>query len=543
LLARDHLNMGLDSEKGTLSHYARLTLESMKESQAAGEALVAALASAPEPLKLGIIASLAERGEKAAVSSIATYIDSDNGALAKAATEALGRIGGKKAASAIRTAHARQAEQSIRLAQQYSLLDAASDITPDDAHMLMREGCNPGIRAGAFIRLATVDPKRARNALVEILNDLDDPLRAALLRAGMESGDVLTRDILVADLKSATWSDQLVLLGAIQDLKLKAYERDVIALLPATKDKPRDAAIHTLAVIGGRESFEPLYEVYRDDPSEAVTFAITRLPVPSVDAELLKTVAEDSDQEVRLAAMTPLMLRNPVGAIELFNRLAGPGQPDTIRKAAYRTLESIGNVDSCNVLVATIVQGDGWQRLAQTSLKRLCVAAGREDDIWQGAFKPALDSTVDDDAREALLAVLDGVACNGSLSYLKGIIADPTHTLRPAALRSLARWPQFAAGEVWLGVMVTTGALPEDIAAAKRGILRALSQDDIVAHANLKLKLAAKAIQQARTLDFKQAVLARYDAPSQYERRRMKELWKPLLADTNIVEQVRALMD
>ncbi len=520
----------------TMSHYARLTLESMKESESAGKALVKALKKVPDPLKIGIIGSLAARGDEKAVRTISKYTRSDDMALATAATEALGRIGGKKARSAIlKTPHLE--------AQQAGLLAAGNNANSDDAYRLMVEGCNPAIRTGGYIQLAAADPERARNALMVSLQQTNDPARAALMRAAMEAGDVLTRDTLIADLQSAPAADQHVLLAAIEDLELKEYEQDVIALLPDVDGKLRDAAIYTLATIGGAESFEPLYKAYQENAGEVVTFAISRLPVPSIDAELLRTVAGDADMDKRLSAITPLMLRKPDGAIDLFNRLAGPEQPETLRKAAYKTLESIGDVESCKVLMAAVVQNDAWRRAAQTSLKRVCVSLGKGDDIWRDAFKPALDSAADDEAREALLAVLDGAACGGALSYLKTIVKDPENALRPAAMRSLARWPQFEAGDVWLEVLAGDGATPDDIAAAQRGVVRVLSRDEIRADTDRKLKLAAKAVQQAPTLEFKQAVLACYDKPSARDKGRMKKLWKPLLDDTNIVAQVQSLMN
>ena len=704
----------------TMSHYARLTLESMKTSEAAGKALLTSLKAAPDALKIGIMGSLSVRGDKEAVRAIAKYVDSDNIALAKAATEALGRLGGKKAVSVIRKAHAKQAKRSVEpaetlarakvirdpgtlcrlqhtgrspmgegcvtsegkpgwkgeyfngstcdgdpvlvrcdeeilfdwdmgspderiqpddftvrwtgtvtppesrvytlfadaddqisiavdgvplvtiskegfkreaqvtleagtayavevtfgeltghariklawdclsgeqqalvacklatvvpVAQQGSLLTAGDAARESDLHTLMMEGRNPGVRTGAYIQLAAADPKRARNALLESLKKVDDPARPALLRAAMEVGDVLTRDTLIADLQSVPPSDQRVFLAAIEDLELKEYEQEVIALLPNVDGKLRDAVLYTLATIGGPDSFDPLYAAYQANAGAAVTFAISRLPVPSIDAELMRTVAGDADMDKRLAAITPLMLRTPDGAIDLFNRLAGPEQPGALRKAVYKTLESVGDVESCKVFVAAAVQNDAWRRPAQTGLKRLCLSLGKGDDIWRDAFKPGLDSAADDEAREALLAVLDGAACGGSLSYLRAIVKDPNNALRPAAMRSLARWPQFDAGDVWLDVVAVDGSTPEDIAAAQKGIVRVLSRNEIRADSNRKVTLAMKAIQQAPTLEFKLAVLACYDEPSNQEKRSIKRLWKPLLKDTNIVAQVEALL-
>jgi len=705
-----------------LSHYARLTLERLTDSDAAGKALLKAVKEAPDQLKIGIIGSLGVRGDEGAVKTIAEYTKSENLALAKAAAEALGKIGGKPAAAELRKALADQAAQPVDadallaraeaikdpgtfyrrgesmgvtamgegcvtsegkpgwkgeyfngsgcdgepvlvrhdesiqfnwdkgspgegiqadhftvrwtgtvtppesrlytlfsdaddsisiavdgaqltntpkgsfkreaqvgleagtaytvvvtygelagharitldwdcplpgqheakacalaavvpVAQQGSLLASGDGLRPDDAYALMREGRNPGVRAGAFIQLASADPKRARSALVEMLKQVRGSDRAALLRAAMESGDTQARDVLIGGLKGAPPADQLVLLGAMRELKLKAYERDVIALLETPENKVRDAAIYTLAVIGGPASFKPLYGLYTKNPSEAVTYVITALPVPSVDAQLLKTVGEGDDMGARLSAMTPLVLRNPAGAIALLNRLAGAGHPDEIRKGAYKALESINDLETCRVLAAAVVKDDAWRKPAQLTLKRVCVYRNEPQAIWNGAFAPALESA-DNGGREALLAILDGVACNESLAYLKKAIETPGNPLRPAALRSLARWPHFNAGEAWVTVAAAEGSASEDVTAAERGIVRVLTRKEISAKADQRVKLAGKAIQKGPTPEFKQAILACYEKPSKDDRAAIKKHWKPLLndANSNVVMRVEALM-
>ncbi len=706
-----------------LSHYARLTLERLTDSDAAGKALLKAVKDAPDQLKIGIIGSLGVRGDESAVKTIARYTKSENLALAKAAAEALGKIGGKPAAAALRKALAEQAalpvdadallaraeaikdpgtfyrrgestgvtamgedcvtsegkpgwkgeyfngsgcdgepvlvrhDESIQfnwdkgspgegiqadhftvrwtgtvtppesrlytlfsdaddsisiavdgalltsaskgsfkreaqveleagaaytvvvtygelagharitldwdcplpghheakacalaavvpVAQQGSLLASGDGLRPDDAYTLLMEGRNPGIRTGAFIQLAAADPKRAKAVLMEALNKADDPIRPELLRAGMEHGDAMTRDVLVAKhLCNGNPADQLVLLAAIEDLNYAEYEPEVIELLAASGGKLQDAAIYTLATIGGVASFKPLYDLYSKNPSDAVTYAITALPVPSVDAQLLKTVGEGDDMAARLSAMTPLVLRNPAGAIALLNRLAGAGHPDEIRKGAYKALESINDLDTCKVLSAAVVKDDAWRKPAQLTLKRVCVYRNEPQAIWSGAFAPALESA-DNGGREALLAILDGVACNESLAYLKKAIETPGDPLRPAALRSLARWPHFNAGEAWVTIAAAQGSAPEDVTAAERGIVRVLTRKEISAKADQRVKLAARAIQKGPTPEFKQAILGCYEKPSKDDMAAIKKHWKPLLndANSNIVARVQALM-
>jgi len=83
-----------------LAHMARFALQQMPEPEA-GAALRAALGKVRGDLKLGVIASLGERGEPEAVPLLAPLAASQDEALARAAIRALARIGGKAAAEAL----------------------------------------------------------------------------------------------------------------------------------------------------------------------------------------------------------------------------------------------------------------------------------------------------------------------------------------------------------------------------------------------------------------------------------------------------------
>jgi HEAT repeat protein len=531
----------------TLSHYARLTLEHLTESQAAEKALLEALQSAADPLKIGIIGSLAARGDEQAVSAIATFTQSTNAALSKAAIAALGRIGGKTAAAAIAKAlpgkTPENVEREVRVAQQDSLLLTADHMRVEDVQQLMSDGTHPGVRTGAFKILAKKDAGRALQALMAALPERAGLERASLIRAAMDTGDAAVLDRLVADLKGATLDDQRVLLAAIDELDLKHCETDVIDLLSGSDEKLREAAIYVLANIGGDASFEPLYKEYQRSAAPAVTFAISRLPVPAIDAKLLRTLSDsDAGMDKRLATLPPLVLRTPAGAVELMNRLAAPGQPDELRRALYKALESMGDYETCKMFAAAVMTDDTWRKPAQQSLKRLCLQMDKGDEIWRAAFKPALDTAPDDASREALLAIADGAAGREALRYLETVLKDPEHSLHDAARRSLVRWPHFDAGDAWLRILAAGAADTEDVAAAQRGIVRALSRGEIQARDDAKLQLAVKAIQQAPNTAFKQAIIDCYSKPSDRLRKQMRERFKPIQDDPDIGEQVQTLI-
>jgi hypothetical protein len=224
------------------------------------------------------------------------------------------------------------------------------------------------------------------------------------------------------------------------------------------------------------------------------------------------------------------------------NRLAGAGQPEELRKAVYATLEKIGDYATCRVFAAAIVEGGDWRRTAQHALKRLGHRMGQGDAIWREAFHPALESAPNDEAREALLAIVDGLAGRESLRYLEQILVQDAHPLRAAALRAMARWPQFDAGRTWLTILAKGPRSDEAIAAAQSGIVRVLSRNEIGAHHNHKLQLAADAIKQAPNVEFKRAVLNCYTNPPPHIRGSMPHYFESIKQDPDVGAEVRALI-
>ncbi len=523
----------------TMSHYARLTLERLVESDDAGKVLIKALDKAPDDVKIGIMGSLAARADEKAVKAIARQTRSENAAVSQAAMAALGSIGGKQAKKAIAKA---KIDTVGVLAKDAGLLERVAPVDADVAADLAINGINPGIRAGAFVKLTELDGAHAKRVFADVLAQPDDPIRASVLRTAMESDFDGIRNEVVASLPQIGLKDQKVVLGAISDLHLTQYEKSVLDLLADVSDQLRDSVIRTLASIGGEACFEGLYQEYQRSPGKVVTDAIIQLPIPAVDARLMAAVAENGDVDRRLAALAPLVLRNPEGCVDLLNTLVLPGQPEALRKASIKALQSVGNVASCKVLVDIIVQRDELMKDAQSSLKRLSLSMNQSDAIWRVAFKPVLEGG-DLIASEALLDIMDGVATGDSLTYLKTQLTSRDNPLHGAAFDALKRWPRFEAGDVWVNMVADTNAVPEEIAAAERGLKRILTRNEIKADKDRKLALAVMAIQQAPSTEFKQSILMCYAKPDADTKKRMKKSFAVLLDDEEIASQVQALLE
>ena len=154
---------------------------------------------------------------------------------------------------------------------------------------------------------------------------------------------------------------------------------------------------------------------------------------------------------------------------------------------------------------------------------------------------PPFSPPRDDASRKNLLVILDGIAGPKSLAYLDKLIRDPGHPLHNDAIRSLSRWPSFAAGDVWLTVL-REDASPGDIKAAQKGLIRILSQSSVSANAPEKYKLAAKTIIGGGSPAFKEAILNACEKPKKWHEPHRKQSFTPLLDDPDIGLKVYALL-
>jgi HEAT repeat protein len=92
-----------------LSHMARWALERMSADQA-GDALRDALGQVDGELKIGIMSSLATRGESASIAPLAALLNHSDAAVAQSAAQALGVIGTPEAAKALRAGMTEQTQ-------------------------------------------------------------------------------------------------------------------------------------------------------------------------------------------------------------------------------------------------------------------------------------------------------------------------------------------------------------------------------------------------------------------------------------------------
>ena len=526
-----------------LALLARRLLESRKDSLVAFEALLTQLPRVEDSLKVGIIATLAEHGNVSAVPLIAPYIKSDNSILALSAYNAIGRLGGALAYT--HEIKDGDVDTISREDQMRATLDNTESIGSEHLKYYLENVDNCSLKIQAFVKLHALDEYQAEKSFKIAFAQSSAYQRQALVRTAMELDTKYQREF-VRTFSSLSISDKLTVLGAISELDLSEYEGDLISLLVDSKGETFNQIIYALASIGGEASFHALYQEFQEDDSNpAITYAITQLELPLVDEHLLKVVSGQSTSDIqeRIAAITPLVLRNPDGSASVFSDLIDPSQIDVLRKAGFKAIEAAGDIENCKSLANLIVSNDVFKRQAQQSLKKAALRINKGDDLWQSTFEPILKSSSTTlEQKESLMVIIDGIPTGGSLNYLKEQIMLPTSPLRSLAIRMLGRWPKYTAGEVWIDLVLDESSTVDDHRAALKGLTRILTRDEIERNANRRLELAARAIKTAPNTSYKIKILECFKDSDEYTRRRMKVHFLPLLNNSELSSIVKSLM-
>ena len=76
-------------------------------------------------------------------------------------------------------------------------------------------------------------------------------------------------------------------------------------------------------------------------------------------------------------------------------------------------------------------------------------------------------------ARQAIIQILDSIACQPVADYLQGILLDQDSALRPVALSVLPRWPlqgTLIDADLWLSVASAEFATDQERSQAARAL-------------------------------------------------------------------------
>ena len=478
----------------SLSHPARIALLQIPGPEAT-EALCNALPNAKGGVLIGIIGTLGERRDAAAVSHLIPFLADPDQKVIYATAVALGKIGDADALTALQKRF-----ENADIAQKPLFVDG---LLACAEHLIVRGKTQEAIAVYRQIQNQRELPVIARCGAI----------RGIMLAIGPMVGKEIPKEEVNNELgnKLAQSEDGefLAMLEATRDLVSADLTPGLLAALPRLDADRQALLLDLLDCRGDAAAIPVVLAMAKDNECAAQTAAIRALaglPNDETIAFLLATTTSEINANAMAAADALTRMLAPgleQKIIELLKRIKGKSciplilvcQNRKISDATPVLLPLLSDADN-DVRLATIaalgdtVSGENIEVLLEHLLKP---ASATEFEAVQASMRVVCFRTVDPDAVAAKLAAAYGTASLQSqcalielfgalggkvaIDAVQNAVADPTERIQDTATRVLGEWPDPDAAPVLLGVMRSQAGERFKIRAL-RGYIRIVRQMD-----------------------------------------------------------------
>ncbi len=496
------------------SHYARYILQAVP-GDAVDQALLKALQDTNGVVQVGLIDTLAARGNQAHAAVLSSFLESADENIFRAAAVGLGNLGGDDAAEALSAARVK-ADGKRRECLTDAYLDCAQSFwdAGDKAEAqaiyeaLYGEQESLPIRIAALRGLVQVTPEMALSLVLDALTS-GDPVwqQTALSHVPSLSGEKATR----AFTKALRRLDDDMQAALLHVLAVRGDQ----GVLPAVKKALRSdekavqkAAIEALGQIGNASAVRDLYKVLDTEKGRmqrAARDALEMMPGEDVNEALLPYIekAEGETQALLLGIAATRVMYN---AIPLFFSLV-QSEDEDVRHESYRGLGTLVRLEEMPQLLALLSTVDGDEARSECE-GSIVVAARRLNQEHQQAqtliqrFKDSESVTV----KTSLLKILASLADETTLDTLIAAASDDNAALRRVVLEGFSQWPTTAPMDALHG-FAKSATTAEDRQLALGGYIRHLREPS-ERTAEESVKRFAAALELADTLDLKRLIIA-----------------------------------
>jgi len=466
-------------EDEQLSHMARYALQRMP-SREVDSVFRQALDRLQGNLRIGLIGSIADRGDTKAVSQLAGLAASADLPTAQAAITALGRIGGPGAVKALAQL---KVSEELRLTRTDAQLACAERLLAEGAtssalqiyRELSSEENPVQVRIAGYGGLVRAEKEKALPVLIAMLKSPETRIQKAAGPLIRElPGDSITEKL--AELLDPLSADaQVVLLDA---LAARGNPGAAAAVAREAEDPRavREAAIRALGALGGAENVELLaYVTMEDDVGPLARESLARLRGEGVNARLLE-LAQDREipTPVQATLIEVLVQRHAPEAVPVLIQLAGnPESP--VRQEALRALASLADEQDLATLVALLpkTQSESERSEAEKTIVSIC-RKGQDPRHQAEIILTALETSAEAAHRGCLLRIIGRVAAPWGLVPLRTALQEEDEEIQKEAVRALSDWPEPAPLEDLLEVAQKTSS-PTLRVLALRGCARLLT--------------------------------------------------------------------
>lgn len=471
-----------------LTSWARIALEAIPGS-ASDKALRDAVPKVNGRILVGVINSIGVRRDSGAVRLLSRKLDDSDAAVASAAAESLGRIGGSRAARSLQ-AHLKApsepvrsaaAEGCIRCAEQFI---ASGDFSKaGKLYDVVRNSDVPQERMLEATRGAIL--ARRADGLPLLLTQLRSSDKA-MMNIGLQTarelpGPKITRS-LAAEMQQAPAERQPLILLAIA-------ERDDPTAFPIVVDAARSGskdvrlvAVKLLDRFGNPEALPVLLQLASGDDSDLskpAKEALGRLPGASVDHEILSRLS-GSDDRTRPVLLEITGRRAMEDALPVLLKYANSSDAKT-RNSALGAIGTIGGDREAAALVKLIQDQQQDEGKRGDTEKALRAVSSRRGASCAPILLPLAKS---ENPSLRIIGIRTLAASGGpkALEAVKNGTEDENEQVREEAVQTLTSWPNTwpEDGQVAdpLLALAKNARKPEHQILAVRGFLQLLLSDD-----------------------------------------------------------------
>lgn len=441
------------------SFMARYALEANKEA-AAENALLAALGKTRGKTRAGIINSLAARRVARAVPPLSKLLLDEDGEVASAAVDALGKIGGSESATALASALPKKSGWRKEQVMQALLGCADGMLVAKDAkgaQTIYQHLCTPGVaahvRIAAFKGMLGMEPDQASAdsltaRIVALLTSKDggtNEVGVALLRDLPQGND--TTAVLAGTLPVCVPHVQEQVIYALAD---RADKRALLAVKTLAKSDDahvRIAVSEALGKIGNSDCVDLLATSAANSSGaekRAAENALLLMQGDDVDRRLIERVP-NADPKTRIALMDAIGERYSRGAGEVL-MAAFTGNDANVSKAAARALAmAAADSDVPGLVKLLLATGDaGMSRYIE---RALAAVVGRMEDMSMRSrvILDAMGNVAAKDKKLSLIRVLGQADAPETTEAALNIVKDGDGDERLAAAEGLSRGGVFKA--------------------------------------------------------------------------------------------------
>ncbi len=491
------------------SHIARFALQYM-DAPEAGAALRKALGELDGDLKIGVIGSIAQRGDRKTVSEIGKLVTSSDTKMAGAAIRALGRIGGVEAAGILAKAKT-PADLKSELDNSYLMCadKMVAEGQTDRAAAIYREMVAPSnntwIRIAAYKGLVAADKEKAVPHILALLKDENLDLQRAAGKFFTEIPGTAITKALAQQIDNLSKDGQVVLVSALEARGDKAAAPYVAKAVGSNSEPVRLAAIKALAVIGDSSSVQLLAKAsaHGGDTEKAAMDTLSSMSAPNVTSALVKVATSKEASAVRVNAIQTLINRHDVGAVPVMFGVAKDSDR-RISQAAYKALGALAGQKEMPVMVSMLL--DAGNSANRSAIERAIVSTVTRIENPDAAPIVSAMAKADDSVKPNLLAVLPRIGSTQALKAVRSQLDSSKSNVKRAAVRALADWPNPEPLADLINMARSSGDSTEQVLAL-RGYIKLLA---VPANrgASDTVKLLGDAMQAAKRSEEKKSVLS-----------------------------------